>query len=79
MSKIHPWYVKYLEEVFEALVTVTTVNILIDKKIDFLKIIKGAVVIGIMSSVLDWYNPEYRTSLKSSIVSTVGSTTIKSI
>lgn len=61
------WIEKYFLEILEAIVALSIVQLLLHGSIDVVKVIKPAMIIAIVTSLIETYNPAYRNALKNSI------------
>lgn len=69
---------KYVQEVFEALVVIVIYKLMImTGPLDYFLILKSALVIGIVTTILESYDSSYKNSLKNGAVSTIGIAILK--
>lgn len=69
---------KYVQEVFEALVVIVIYKLMImNGPLDYFLILKSALVIGIVTTILESYDSGYKNSLKNGAVSTIGVAILK--
>lgn len=73
------WIEKYFLEILEALVALTIVQLLLHGSIDLVKIVKPAMIIAIVTTLIESYNPAYRNALKNSIFVTGVTSVIKGV
>lgn len=70
----------YINEVFEIFVAmVILVSMTPKKDIDLLNISKMAMIIGLITFLIEIYNPHLKSNLKSGIIGSVGNSVIKVI
>ena len=62
----------YLKEVFEVLVSIIIIRIAIEKEIDIYVVIKESLMIGVLTFLLEFYNPDLKHNVKNGITYTVG-------
>jgi uncharacterized membrane protein YjjP (DUF1212 family) len=62
----------YAQEVFEAAVCITIVQLVMDKQFDAFKLFKYSIMIGLMTYGLEKYNPDFKIGITQGITFTVG-------
>lgn len=68
------YYLKrYIQEVLEAFVAILIIKIATDKQLLFNEILKGSIFVGILTLLLEEYNPEFKEQIRQGITFTVGS------
>lgn len=68
------YYIKrYIQEVLEAFVAILIIKIATDKELIYINILKGSVFVGILTLLLEEYNPEFKEQIRQGITFTVGS------
>jgi hypothetical protein len=66
-------FILYLNECLEAFIAILVIRIAVDKGFDMLKIIKASMVIGLLTFILEHYNPDLKSNIKQGITFTAGS------
>lgn len=72
-KNISEWILIYINEVFEALVSIIIIRVAIDKPIDLYKIIQASFAIGIVTFILENYDTDFKSNIKQGITFSVGS------
>lgn len=67
----------YIEEVFEAFVAIVLYTLLTNNKFDYKRIAKVSFIIGLITFLLEIYKPNFKDNIKSGMVSSLGSSIIK--
>jgi len=73
------WIEKYFLEIFEAIIALSIVQLLLHGSIDIIKVIKPAMIIAVVTTVVETYNPAYRNALKNSMFVTGVSSVIAGV
>lgn len=68
----------YIEECFEALVSIILYTLLTNNKFEVKRVIKISLIIGFITFLLEIYKPNFKDNIKSGMVTSLGSTIIKS-
>lgn len=69
-----PSYIKlYFFECLEAMVAILILRLALEKEINVPLIIKASMLIGLLTFLLEQYNPEFKQSVRQGITFTVGS------
>ena len=63
----------YLQEVFEAFVSILILQFAMGKSIDYSQIVKASFAIGVLTFLLEKYNPDFKSNITQGITFTVGS------
>jgi hypothetical protein len=69
-------YIKFCIEVLEALAIVTVIYMVTDKTFDVAKIIRIALVVACITTVLELYRPEAHSKVKDALLFSFGSSLI---
>jgi hypothetical protein len=69
----------YIKEVFEAVVALIIYKVITSQDImkDYKQIVKGSLIIGVVTTLLENYNPEYKRSLKSGLLTSISNAAVK--
>ena len=68
------YYLKrYIQEILEAFVAILIIKVATDKQIIYSHILKGSLFVGILTLLLEEYNPEFKEQIRQGITFTVGS------
>lgn len=68
------YYLKrYIQEVLEAFVAILIIKVATDKQLVYINILKGSIFIGILTLLLEEYNPDFKEQIRQGITFTVGS------
>lgn len=68
----------YIEECFEALMAIILYTLLTNNKFNSRRIIKTSLIIGLITFLLEIYKPKFKDNMKSGMVTSLGSSMIKS-
>lgn len=71
-KNILDWILIYINEVFEAFVSILIIRVAIDKPIDIHKLLKASLAIGVVTSILENYNHDFQSNIKQGITFSVG-------
>ena len=72
------YFLRYINEVLESLIAYSIYSIINEgSRINVNKIIGMSMIIGLITLVLEEYNPIYKNTIKSGILMTIGSTLLK--
>jgi uncharacterized membrane protein YjjP (DUF1212 family) len=69
-----PNYIKlYLYECFEAFVAISILRLALEKPFNFPQVIKASLIIGVLTFLLEQYDPDFKQNVRQGITFTVGS------
>jgi hypothetical protein len=71
IKNIRYYMYRYLQEFLEAFVAIAIFSYL-NGTINFTKIINSSIIISIVTLILEEYNPAYKSSLKTGMISSIG-------
>jgi hypothetical protein len=63
----------YVYEFFEAFVSIVLIKVAMEKDLNMTSIVRGSAIIGLLTFILERYNPQYRSSVRDGITFTIGS------
>jgi hypothetical protein len=78
-DKLKGFIMKYSTEFIEAFVALLVVQFIINNKFEPLKLIKPVLIIASITTILETYNPAYKTTVKNSVVISGVSQIVKTI
>ena len=64
---------KYVNEFFEALISLLVIKLAMEKEIKIWDIIQTSLIIGTFTFILETYSPEFKSNVVSGLTFTVGS------
>jgi hypothetical protein len=67
------WIRIYINEVFQAFVSILIIRMALEKEIVMIKIFKASIVLGFITFILENYDKDFNTSIKQGITFSVGS------
>ncbi len=70
---IKDWILIYINEVFEAFISIVIIRVAIDKPIHFNKLIQASLAIGLVTFFLENYDQDFKSNIKEGITFSVGS------
>lgn len=73
-----PFLYKLVREIIEALVIVWLVSIMNDKGMSTVRLLRAAVVIGVVTTLLDYYDADFQSKIKEGLTFSAGSNLIPS-
>ena len=70
---------KYLNELVEAFITIMVIKVIINKKFDFPAAIRFSIVLAVITTIIETYNPLVTGVIKNSVIVSGVSQVLKSI
>jgi hypothetical protein len=69
---IKKWIRVYINEVFQAFVSILIIRMALEREIDMKKIFKASIFLGVVTFILENYDSDFNTSIKQGMTFSVG-------
>lgn len=71
-NNIKMWIRIYINEVFQAFVSILIIRMALERELDMIKIFKASIFLGVITFILENYDSKFNTSIKQGMTFSVG-------